>query len=313
MDTENNPGRKLRLEHAACNICGSTDYRVLIEPTVTEFDPAEVLTASKGVRGTQTIVRCGECGLTYVNPRIETSLVAESYRLAEDDVYTRGAAGRTHTFRQCVRKISRWKKPPGKLLDIGCAAGFFVAEARKFGWDAAGIEPSEYLVDWGREHLGENLVKGTLKQGDFKDGKFDILTMWDVLEHVTDPLGELTECFRICKPGGMLIINYPDFGSLLARIAGKRWWFLLSNHLYYFTPDTMKKILEKAGFEVLKFSMHWQTLPLGYLSEIAGMYSKTLSRAGGRILKTLKMENIPIPYYAAQTNVVAVKPFHGKH
>lgn len=294
-------------ENIACNLCGSEEYKVLIEPKVTEFDPLEVLTASKGVRGTQRIVRCLKCGLVYVNPRIKAKIVADSYKDAIDEVYVQGAAGRQHTFRQYARKISQWRKLPGRLLDIGCAAGFFVHEARNCGWDAIGIEPSKWLVDWGVKNLKERLYAGTLKQGRFKDEEFDVLTMLDVLEHVPDPMSELHECKRILKAGGMLVINYPDFGSILAKLAGRNWWFLLSNHLYYFTPVTMRKYLEKAGFEVKHFAMHWQTLPLGYLSKILSIYSPKLSQFSETLFKALRMGNIPIPYYAAQTNVIAVK------
>lgn len=307
MNIEKNQTDRAVFESIACDLCGSREYKVLIEPEVTEFDPLEVLTASKGIRGTQRIVRCLKCGLVYVNPRINAKIVADSYKDAIDEVYVQGAAGRQHTFRQCARKISQWRKPPGRLLDIGCAAGFFVREARDRGWDAIGIEPSKWLVSWGVKNLKERLYTGTLKQGRFKDKEFDILTMWDVLEHVPDPMGELHECNRILKAGGMLIVNYPDFGSILAKLAGRNWWFLLSNHLYYFTPVTMRRYLEKAGFEVKHFAMHWQTLPLGYLSKILSIYSPKLSRFSETLFKALRMSNIPIPYYAAQTNVIAVK------
>lgn len=307
MNFDNKIKSEARLETVACNLCGSEDYSVLIEPGVKEFDPMQVITASKGIRGTQRIVRCSNCGLVYVNPRIDTETVAYSYSNAKDEVYVKGAAGRKRTFRRYVKKIGKWRRPPGRLLDIGCAAGFFVHEARKCGWDATGIEPSKWLVKWGIKNLGEKLYEGTLRQGRFKEGEFDLLTMWDVLEHLPDPAGELHECNRILKQGGMLVINYPDFGSILARLTGSRWWFLLSNHLYYFTPDTMRRYLQKSGFEVKRFSPHWQTLPLGYLSKILGIYSNRLSRISGRFFKVLGLENIPIPYYAAQTNVIAVK------
>lgn len=307
MKNTNNQAGPALLQEVSCNLCGSIDYVVLIKPNVTEYDPVEVVTASKGIRGTQRIVRCRECGLVYVNPRINEKTVANSYKDAVDEIYVQGAAGRKHTFRQCVKKINKWRRPPGRLLDIGCAAGFFVHEATKQGWDSMGIEPSRWLVSWGIENLKVKLRTGTLRQGKFKDEDFDVLTMWDVLEHVPDPLSELKECHRILKTGGMLVINYPDFGSFLAKLAGSKWWFLLSNHLYYFTTRTMREYLEKTGFEVKHFTMHWQTLPLGYLSKIFSIYSPGLSRLSERVLRNLRIGNIPIPYYAAQTNVVAVK------
>lgn len=298
---------KTILESVVCNLCGSDEYHVLIEPSVTEFDPLKVLTASGGVRGTQRIVRCSNCGLVYVNPRVNTEAVVDSYKQAIDEVYVQGAVGRQHTFEQCAKKISRWRKPPGRLLDVGCAAGFFVHEARQYGWDAIGIDPCEWLVSWGIKNLQEQLHVGTLRQGRFRDEEFDILTMWDVLEHVSDPMAELRECHRVLKPGGMLVINYPDFGSVLSKLARHHWWFLLSNHLYYFIPKTIQKYLEATGFKVEHFAVHWQTLPLGYLTKIFSIYSPKISRFSEHLFTMLRMGNIPIPYYAAQTNVVAIK------
>ncbi|MBN1299258.1 MAG: class I SAM-dependent methyltransferase [Actinobacteria bacterium] len=294
-------------ETVACNLCGSENYRVIIEPYKKDFNPLEVITASQGIRGTQRIVRCLDCGLVYVNPRINAAVVSESYAGTIDKVYVQGASGRQQTFTQCAKKIDRWKKPPGRLLDVGCAAGFFVNAAKKHGWDAAGVDPSNWLVKWGIENLGVKLYAGTLKDIGFGDKEFDVLTIWDVLEHVPDPAKELQECYRVLKKGGIIVINYPDFGSILSRLAGRRWWFLLSNHLYYFTEKTIRKYLENSGFKVEKFAWHWQTLPLGYLAKILGIYSQSLSRLSMGLFKSLRLSNVQIPYYAAQTNVIASK------
>jgi 2-polyprenyl-3-methyl-5-hydroxy-6-metoxy-1,4-benzoquinol methylase len=296
-----------RFEEVSCDLCGSAKHRVLIRPTVTEFDPGKVISAAGGIMGTQQVVQCASCGLAYVTPRVVSETVVSSYKAAEDTTYVEGGAGRATTFAQCARMIERWRRPPGRLLDVGCASGFFVQAARARGWDAEGIEPCHWLVAWGKEHLHVPLRAGTLAEAGYEDGTFDVVSMWDVLEHVPSPRAQLQECARVLKPGGMLVINYPDFGCPLARLAGRRWWFLLSNHLYYFTRATMRRYLEATGFVVKGFSMHWQTLPLGHLAGIFRIYNPGLAKVGVKVLETLRLAQVPMPYYASQTNVVAVK------
>ena len=294
-------------ETVPCNLCGSTSYRVLITPRVTEVDPATVMSASGGIRGTQRIVRCTECGLVYVNPRLRSAAVVEAYQQAQDELYVQGAAGRVQTFARCARQLERWRRPPGRLLDVGCAAGFFVKAACERGWDACGVEPCAWLAAWGRQHVTPHLHAATLSQARFPDASFDVVTMWDVLEHVPDPLSELRECARVLKPGGLLLVNFPDFSSLSARLTGHHWWFLLSNHLYYFTRRTMRRYLEQTGFGVRAFRVHWQVLPLGHLAGIFHIYSPGLARLGTRMLNALHMANLPVAYCAGQTNVIAIK------
>lgn len=294
-------------EYVPCNLCGSTQYRVIITPTVTEVDPATVMSAAGGIRGTQQIVRCTSCGLVYVNPRLRSEAVVAAYQTATDELYVQGGAGRAQTFARCARLLERWRRPPGRLLDVGCAAGFFVKAAAERGWDACGVEPCAWLAAWGRQHITPQLHATTLAGAQFPDASFDVLTMWDVLEHVPDPMSELRECARVLKPGGLLVINFPDFSSVSARLTGRHWWFLLSNHLYYFSRRVMRAYLTQAGFSVQAFRVHWQVLPLGHLANIFHIYSPGIARMGTRVLSALRLANLPFPYCAGQTNVVAIK------
>lgn len=298
-------------EYVPCNLCGSSKYRILIRPTITDLDPATVMSAAGGVRGTQQIVQCADCGLVYVNPRLRADAVVSAYAQAQDPLYIQGGAGRVRTFARCARWVERWRRPPGRLLDVGCAAGFFVQAARDRGWEACGIEPCAWLVEWGRSHVTPHLQCTTLAAARFPDATFDVVTMWDVLEHVPDPLAELQECARVLKPGGLLVINFPDFGSLSARVTGRHWWFLLSNHLYYFTRPVMRAYLARAGFRVAAFRRHWQVLPLGHLASIFHIYSPRAAALGTRVLAALRLSQVSIPYCAGQTNVIAIKKAEG--
>lgn len=292
-------------ETVPCNLCGSTEYVVKYYPTVEEFDPSTVFGASNGIMGTQYVVKCLQCGLLYVNPRLKADFIVASYVQSSDELYASQAEGRERTFQRNLRIVERYAPDKGKILDVGAAAGFFMNVARKGGWEPYGVEPSKWLSKYGREKLGIDIQQGTLRETGYPDGFFDVVTMWDVLEHVTDPLGELREVRRILKKGGILIINYPDIGTWIAKLAGRHWWFLLSVHLTYFSSDTLKQMLGKAGFEPIRTAMHFQTLSLDHLIKMVGIYNQTISRVSHRIVRIFRLEELPIPYYASQTNMIS--------
>jgi len=294
-------------ETIPCNLCGSMEYVVQYRPTVEEFDPSQVFGASNGIRGTQYVVKCSRCGLLYVNPRLKADVIVSSYVRSNDELYVSQTEGRKRTFQKNLRVVERYAPAKGKILDVGAAAGFFLKVAQESGWEPYGVEPSQWLSRYGREKLGMDIKQGTLRGSTYPDGFFDVVTMWDVLEHVTDPLSELREIRRILKRDGILIINYPDIGTWMAKLAGRHWWFLLSVHLTYFSQDTLKLMLEEAGFKPIRTGMHFQTLGLGHLIKMVGIYSRAASGFLCRITRGMGVENIQIPYYASQTNMISKK------
>ncbi len=308
MSTELAPAGTARMEliDVACPLCGSNDTRMLYKPWNLNVDPRTVLSASGGVRGTQYIVQCKQCDLIYVNPRPRGEIVVDSYASAVDEIYVGAGATREATFKRCVSIVEKYA-PRGKLLDVGAAAGFFVKAAKDAGWDALGVEPCRWLAEYGEKRLNVKVIPLTLAQAHFPDESFDLVTMWDVLEHVPDPYEELREVFRILRPNGLLVVNFPDVGTWQAKLAGKNWWFFLSVHLTYFTQKTLTAMLGKTGFGDFTIRPHFQVLNLGHLMKMGALYAPGLSKAIGTIVEKLRVAEIPIPYYASQTNLVARK------
>lgn len=295
-------------ENINCNNCGSKKYEVIIKPVKKVSVPGKIISASGGIMGTQQIVRCKSCGLCYVNPRIKPKIVVSSYSEADDSLYASQAEGRINTFKESLKLVEKYKPRKGRILDIGAAAGFFLKVAKDSGWKTYGVEPSKWSVKFANKNYHVNEIQGVLSEMKFKDNFFDVVTMWDVLEHVPDPTADLKEVFRILRPGGMLIINYPDFGTPLAKMAGSKWWFLLSVHLFYFDKNSIGKIIKKCGFENPEFRPYWQSLSLGHLAKMLALYSKTVSKLAGNIFEMFRLKNFKIKYYASQTNVIVWKP-----
>lgn len=134
----------------------------------------------------------------------------------------------------------------GKLLDIGCATGKFLEMARSNGWDVYGVEISAYAANRARNR-GLNVHTGTLESASYDTGFFDIITAFDVLEHLVDPKGFLHEVRRILKPGGTFILLTPNAGAYRAKTLGDQWIGFTASleHTLYFTPDSLRTILRE--------------------------------------------------------------------
>ncbi len=297
-------------ETVHCNICGKNDYTVIYEAQPEkekDKDLKEKFRASGDESLVDQVVKCNNCGLVYINPRLKEELIVEGYSEGSDENFVSQADAREATFTSSLKEIEKQRPQKGKILDIGTAGGSFLAAAKKRGWEVSGCEPNKWMAAWGKKNYGIDIKPGTLFDQKFKTETFDVVTLWDVIEHTGDPSKVLKECNRILKKDGLLVINYPDFGSWIAKGTKRKWAFLLSVHLYYFTPETIKKILEKCGYEMIKLKPHFQKLELGYLLFRMQAYNSFISKIGGKIAKGLHMDKLRIPYWLGQTFVVAKK------
>ena len=304
-------------ESIRCNICGNDGYEILYKDRYGDkkiINEGEIIKKFKS-SGDETlvdqVVRCKKCNLVFVNPRIRQEFIIKGYSEGKDENFVSQVKGREATFSKSIKLIDRYygknSLKKGKILDIGTAAGSFLHAAKKDGWDVYGIEPNGWLCDWGKKHYRIDIKPGTIFDNRFKSSFFDVVTLWDVLEHTPDPKKVLDECGRLLKKDGLIAINYPDIGSWIAKLLGRRWVFLLSVHLFYFDRKTIRKMLEKEGFDIVLFRPHYQRLALDYLVHRMGAYSRLLSRIGAFLVRLLRMENILVPYWLGQTLVMAKK------
>jgi SAM-dependent methyltransferase len=293
-------------ETVTCNLCGSAEYRV-VYPAVGRqaADLAEEFKSSGDEPLRDRLIACRTCGLQYVSPRLRPELILAGYQEGTDERFVSQAAARERTFARCLAIIERQAPSRGRLLDVGTAAGSFIHVAAQRGWDVQGCEPNRWLCDWGRTHYNLDIRPGTIFDQRYPDASFDVVTLWDVLEHTPDPLALLRECARILKAGGLLVVNYPDIGSWVARLMGRRWVFLLSVHLFYFTRRTMAGLLGRAGFEVAKVQPHVQLLELEYLLERAEPVAGGVSRFARAVVSGLGLSRRHVPYWIGQTLTIA--------
>jgi 2-polyprenyl-3-methyl-5-hydroxy-6-metoxy-1,4-benzoquinol methylase len=287
------------MQHVVCDLCGSDGYKVRFSSTLVDGEQ-ENLSAyrctSNGYGQHHTIVECLNCGLVYANPRYDSGEMLAKYEAVEDPLYVEEREGRVLTFERHLRPLEKIA-PPGdgrRLLDVGCHIGVFVEIAARHGWDAWGIEPSHWAAVQAQQ-AGLQVVEGTMGTAGFDDASFDVITMWDVIEHLEQPSAEVSQAFRLLKPGGMLVAHTMDLDSLFARLMGRRWPWLMEMHLYYFTRRTLATLMEKAGFEVLGVKPQGRYLRLGYLATRIAIFNQPLGRTLGWLFGRLGLREQAIP------------------
>jgi ubiquinone/menaquinone biosynthesis C-methylase UbiE len=303
------------LETVDCNLCGKNDYSIVYDSKYNQEkhdDLKEKFKSSGDETLIDQVVKCKSCGLIYVNPRIKSDLIIDGYSEGEDSAFASQAKGREITFGRNLSILESYLKKnklnyPGKILDIGTANGSFLYVAKKKGWEVFGVEPNKWLCDWAKKNYDIEIKPGILSDYRFEDEFFDVVCLWDVLEHVPDPTAVLTECKRILKKGGVIVVNYPDIGSLPSKIMRRKWVFLLSVHLYYFTSQTIGKMLNKTGFDVIVNKPHFQNLELGYLVKRSKAYSNLAHYLGSKFVKLTRTEQLQIWYWVGQTLVIGKK------
>lgn len=245
----------LALERPACDRCGSPEARTLLAPG----SWAPPVPPQVGFR------RCSSCGLVYQAPRPTPAAIGafyppdyQPYRKAIEDepwalmrlMRRRKLADRRHLIERHL--IDHRGAAPGKVLDVGCSTGLFLHEMVQAGWQAEGVELSEGAADYARRRFGLPVFTGMLEDAPLADGSFDVVTFWDVLEHVYSPSTTLALAARLLKPGGLLLVHVPNWDSPERRLFGRHWagWDP-PRHLYVFDRASLGGIMEAAGFRLL--------------------------------------------------------------
>lgn len=247
------------------------------------------------------ILRCRKCQFAFRRYRPGEDELAPLYRDADVKVYERESANRGRTALRHRNLVLRQHPAPGSILDVGCASGQFLKSMAEAGWRVSGVEPSKAEFRLAQAALGgaAHLQNTTLSDAEFS-GQFDVVTFWDVLEHMPDPAKFLHECAALLKPGGTILFTLPNMDSVQARCMKTRWPLLLAEHLNYFNPRSLTLCCANAGLEVgsigvrpVSFSMDYVLFRLAQ-HKLPGMEGlRAIARAFG-------MGRLTLPVYMGE-------------
>ncbi len=219
----------------ACSVCDG--------PTVPEdrFGPAPLF-------------RCDRCTFVQLAGDVDPALYGDAYFAAyAGGDYLAEEGQRRHESRIRLDLLARVTPPPARLLEVGAAAGFLLDEARARGWEGVGVEPNDAMAAHARDALALDVRTGRLEDVALDDASFDAACAFHVVEHLDDPLDALRTVRAALRPGGHLLVEVPNAQSAAARRLGAAWQPLdLPYHVGHHGPASMRALLERAGFEVLR-------------------------------------------------------------
>jgi len=279
------------LEPVPCNLCGGDDFRVVYDQPLREQEPDDVgdfVASTDRYDAYGRIVRCNRCGLVYTNPRPRAETITEGYRKAVDPDYAREDSSRSINAHLSLHTLKRYAHS-GRLLDVGCATGYFLNAAR-LDFETQGIELSEWAAKYAQERLRLDVVNAGLDDAPFAAGHFDVVALNDVIEHFTDPKAALVRIHALLRPGGLLYLVTPDIDSLSARLMRGRWWGLRPAHVYYFSRKTLSALLRETGFEVELVKSYGRMFTWGYWLSRLKNYPAPLYRAVSTVVETLGLD-----------------------
>ncbi len=217
----------------------------------------QITDSNYGVTG--ELIRCTECGFIQTT---SFSSVLSFYEKMEDHTYEATRLERQIQARELLLRLKPYA-PKGRLLDIGAGSGILLEEALNLGYQAEGIDPSDWLTQQGRKR-GFIVHEGVLPHPQ-ANGPYDVATLIDVIEHVSNPMDVLKEIRKVLSPNGYLFVVTPDVSSIAAHLLGKRWWHFRIAHIGYFNKSNLDLALVKAGFQKkLVFRPSWY-FPADYL------------------------------------------------
>ena len=237
---------ELPLEPVSCCMCGSADYKA-----ISRTPPF-------------TVARCCGCDFVYVTPRVPEShlhlVYAWDYYESQNandygyDGYLSEGELHRRTFTRKADLVMR-HKPGGRLLEVGSAGGFFLKEMQSRGFDVEGIEISSKAAAFAREELGLSRIHCGKLEDVSLQGPYDVIALWDVIEHVSNPAQILRRLRELMDPEGIIVMQTQNIDSLAARLMGRRWHhFKHVEHIHHFSPATMRRALAQSGFEATELT-----------------------------------------------------------
>jgi dolichol-phosphate mannosyltransferase len=284
-----------------CCSCGGTHHVEVyasrdesVRHTANDASPYSCATHSSRSHG--QIVRCLRCGLVFMRPKLSAAALVEEYADATDPVYLEHIKARETTFRYNLSQIRNYIRPSDRVLEVGSYCGAFLRVAREEGIDVMGVEPSAWAVEASSRISDAPVVRGTVDSLPAHLRSFDVVAAWDVLEHFADPVAELRKMAALLPEGGMLLFSTIMIDNWFPRTMGRHWPWLMDMHLFYFTEETIRYILNETGFELVDERKYCHVVTIEYLLSKLGTLGVPLAAALSETTAGYGISRTEIPF-----------------
>jgi 2-polyprenyl-3-methyl-5-hydroxy-6-metoxy-1,4-benzoquinol methylase len=259
-------------ETPGCWVCGCTRARAFKPRSLLRaLEPDDLNITDARYGSTLALSQCQACGFVYaVDPMLDD--LNGLYERLHDPDYEHTQESRGHQMRRLLRVILHLHPHAKRLLDIGAGAGALVRHACDLGLDAIGVEPSVSHVESGARINRVHLLQGRFPHPALERRQFDIITMIDVIEHVTEPVDLLRHAADALTPGGMLVVVTPDLGSVAARFLKHRWWHFRLAHVGYFNRETLLRAADRASLRAVDIRRPRSYFTVEYILARLGCY-----------------------------------------
>jgi len=267
----------LDLVEVACPVCAAQPSDKLVYPdTLGRTAPVFGYKWSPAIRRCYRAVRCPKCSHIYSSPRLAN--LHSYYQDVEDPAYLANSQQRVDTAHHVLQELTSLL-PRGRALDVGCSTGDYLAAAATH-YQVVGLELSRWAAQIARDR-GLTIHRKTL--ADFNDAPFDLISMWGVLEHLEHPARDVCHINRLLRCGGLFSFWTGDADSLPARLLKTDWWYVLGQHIQYFTAQSLDYLLVSHGFEKVRVRTYPYVITLAYLGTSLGRYPG-IGRIARRVL-----------------------------
>jgi len=249
-----------------CNTCGFKNFELFYRKERKDIDDYSYRCSFPDAKGLyHDMLKCKNCGLVISNHNYKSESIYEMYRDGKDKTYLDLYEYRYRNFSWYLRKILKYIEHANpKLLDIGANRGIFLKVAKDKRCLAYGCELSTEAVIYSEKYFGIEIYNDALENCDLPKKSFDIITMFDTLEHLNDPFMTLKIAYGLLRRNGVLFISTPNIKSLSAKLFGRRWWGLNKSHIYYYDYESLNYLLERMGYLFIEKGRFSKMFPLSY-------------------------------------------------
>lgn len=283
-----------------CNLCDNKNFKTLYPNTIDSGYLKKYVITDNSIGKHGKMAKCVNCGLVFIIdfPFNKEELKSIYVQQPVDEVYLSEEINRRVTAKKIltrIDKITGGRK--GRLIDLGCSSGSFIKEAKDKGWEVYGVDLAMWAKREAKTNYGLEIITGDIVESlsNFPDSYFDVVVAFDIIEHMITPTQFIKNVYNKLASGGILVLITPNINSIMAKIFREKWYAVVPSHLYYFSPKTITKLLEKNNFTIIKTKTHTRYFSLWYLGRRLGGFNNFILNRLSVLFCTERFKTCKIP------------------